>query len=126
MLFAMAQAIFISNPEKFTRIRNRIDGVLFELMQPVQMHPAIVSRIKIMSNLDISERNCLRTAKFPAIVGGKSVDLRVSVLPTSNGEKVVIRVLESRSIMGASSLVWSSILSRISEIRLLSLMGYFW
>ncbi len=95
-----ASDIHIEPKEKFTRIRYRIDGVLFEVMQsPLQMHPAIVSRIKIMSNLDISERRLPQDGKISAIVGGKSVDLRVSVLPTSNGEKVVIRILESKSIM---------------------------
>ena len=95
-----ASDIHIEPKEKFTRIRYRIDGVLFEIMQsPIQMHPAIVSRIKIMSNLDISERRLPQDGKISAIVGGKSVDLRVSVLPTSNGEKVVIRILESKSIM---------------------------
>jgi type IV pilus assembly protein PilB len=95
-----ASDIHIEPKEKFTRIRNRIDGVLFELTQaPVQMHSAIVSRIKIMSNLDISERRLPQDGKISAIVGNKSVDLRVSVIPTTNGEKVVIRVLESKSIL---------------------------
>ncbi len=95
-----ASDIHIEPKEKFTRIRYRIDGVLFEVMQsPLQMHPAIVSRVKIMSNLDISERRLPQDGKISAIVGGKSVDLRISVLPTSNGEKVVIRILESKSIM---------------------------
>jgi type IV pilus assembly protein PilB len=95
-----ASDIHIEPKEKFTRIRYRIDGVLFETMQsPLQMHPAVVSRIKIMSNLDISERRLPQDGKISAIVGGKSVDLRVSVLPTSNGEKVVIRILENKWIM---------------------------
>jgi type IV pilus assembly protein PilB len=95
-----ASDIHIEPKPKFTKIRYRIDGVLFETMQsPLQMHPAIVSRIKIMSNLDISERRLPQDGKISVIIGGANVDLRVSVLPTSMGEKVVIRILESKSIM---------------------------
>jgi type IV pilus assembly protein PilB len=61
------------------------------------MHPAIVSRIKIMSNLDISERRLPQDGKIKVTVGGRAVDLRVSTLPTNHGEKVVIRVLDSKS-----------------------------
>ncbi len=95
-----ASDIHIEPKVKFTKIRNRIDGVLFETMQsPLQMHPAIVSRIKIMSNLDISERRLPQDGKISVIIGGQNVDLRVSILPTSMGEKVVIRILESKSIV---------------------------
>jgi type IV pilus assembly protein PilB len=95
-----ASDIHIEPKQKFTKVRYRIDGVLFETMQsPLQMHPAIVSRIKIMSNLDISERRLPQDGKISVIIGGENVDLRVSVLPTSMGEKVVIRILESKSIM---------------------------
>jgi type IV pilus assembly protein PilB len=95
-----ASDIHIEPKAKNTKIRYRIDGVLFEIMQsPLQMHPAIVSRIKIMANLDISERRLPQDGKISVIVGGKNVDLRVSVLPTSTGEKVVIRILESKSIL---------------------------
>ncbi len=95
-----ASDIHIEPKRKFTKIRYRIDGVLFETMQsPTKMHPAIVSRIKIMSNLDISERRVPQDGKVAAIVGGRAVDLRVSILPTNRGEKVVIRVLDSKSIL---------------------------
>jgi len=95
-----ASDIHIEPKDKFTRIRYRIDGVLFETMQsPLKMHPAIVSRIKIMSNLDISERRLPQDGKISVIVGGRGIDLRVSTLPTNHGEKVVIRVLDSKSII---------------------------
>ena len=95
-----ASDIHIEPKDKSTKIRFRIDGVLFETMQlPFKMHPAVVSRIKIMSNLDISERRLPQDGKISVIVGGRGIDLRVSVLPTSNGEKVVIRVLDSKSII---------------------------
>jgi type IV pilus assembly protein PilB len=95
-----ASDIHIEPKDKFTKIRFRIDGVLFEMMQlPFKMHPAVVSRVKIMSNLDISERRLPQDGKISVIVGGRGIDLRVSVLPTNHGEKVVIRVLDSKSII---------------------------
>jgi len=95
-----ASDIHIEPKEKFTKIRYRIDGILFDTKQaPSKMHAAIVSRIKIMSNLDISERRIPQDGKIAVIMGGRGVDLRVSVLPTSHGEKVVIRLLDSKSIM---------------------------
>jgi len=95
-----ASDIHIEPKGNYTKIRYRIDGVLFEMMQsPLKMHPAIVSRVKIMSNLDISERRLPQDGKISVIVGGREIDLRVSVLPTNHGEKVVIRVLDSKSIM---------------------------
>lgn len=95
-----ASDIHIEPKDKFTKIRYRIDGVLFEAKQaPAKMHPALVSRIKIMANLDISERRIPQDGKVSVIVGGRPVDLRVSTLPTNHGEKTVIRVLDSRSIL---------------------------
>ncbi len=94
-----ASDIHIEPKEKHTRIRYRIDGVLFEAMQaPQKMHPAIISRIKIMANLDISERRLPQDGKVAAMVGGRAIDLRISVLPTNFGEKTVIRILDSKSI----------------------------
>jgi type IV pilus assembly protein PilB len=95
-----ASDIHIEPKEKYTKIRFRIDGVLFDSTQaPAKMHPAIVSRLKIMANLDISERRVPQDGKIAVIMGGRNVDLRVSVLPTSHGEKVVIRLLDSKSIL---------------------------
>jgi type IV pilus assembly protein PilB len=95
-----ASDIHIEPKEKATKVRYRIDGVLFETAQSsLKMHPAIVSRIKIMSNLDISERRLPQDGKVKVSIGGRGIDLRVSTLPTNNGEKVVIRVLDSKSIM---------------------------
>jgi type IV pilus assembly protein PilB len=95
-----ASDIHIEPKEKFTRIRYRIDGVLFEIMQsPLKIHPAVISRIKIMSNLDISERRLPQDGKISVIVGGRVIDLRISVLPTNRGEKIVVRILDCRSIM---------------------------
>jgi type IV pilus assembly protein PilB len=94
-----ASDIHIEPKEKETKIRYRIDGVLFEAMKaPQKMHPAIVSRVKIMADLDISERRVPQDGKVNALVGGRAIDLRISVLPTNHGEKTVIRILDSKSI----------------------------
>jgi len=95
-----ASDIHIEPKDKFSKIRCRIDGVLFETKQsPIKMHPAIVSRIKIMSNLDISERRLPQDGKISVLVSARAIDLRVSTLPTKHGEKVVIRILDSNSIL---------------------------
>ena len=94
-----ASDIHIEPKEKALKIRYRIDGVLFEAMNPPHsMHAAIVSRLKIMANLDISERRLPHDGRIRASMHGRKVDLRVSTLPTTFGEKVVIRILDNRSI----------------------------
>ena len=95
-----ASDIHIEPKEKHTKIRYRIDGMLFDMRQvSCKMHPALVSRVKIMSNLDISERRVPQDGKIAVRMGGRAIDLRVSILPTSHGEKVVIRLLDSSSIL---------------------------
>src|SRR5262249_14521738 len=89
-----ASDIHIEPKEKALNIRYRIDGVLFAAMNPPwTMQPAIVSRLKIMSNLDISERRLPQDGRIRAVVHGRKVDLRLSTLPTAYGEKVVMRIL---------------------------------
>ena len=83
-----ASDIHIEPKEKYTKIRYRIDGVLFETRQaPAKMHAAIVSRVKIMSNLDISERRVPQDGKIAVIMGGRGIDLRVSVRPPATAKK---------------------------------------
>jgi len=95
-----ASDIHIEPGEKKMRVRYRIDGILFEVMSPPQtMHAALVSRLKIMSNLDISERRLPQDGRIRAIVSNRYVDFRVNTLPTTQGEKGVIRILDNRSIL---------------------------
>jgi len=105
-----ASDIHIEPREKEVRIRMRIDGVLFDQpAPPVKMHPAVISRLKILSNLDISERRLPQDGRIRATVAGKQVDLRISMLPLTHGEKCVIRVLDSRAIsVGLEQLGMSS------------------
>ena len=94
-----ASDIHIEPSETKLRVRYRIDGILFEtLSPPVAMHAALVSRIKIMANLDISERRLPQDGRIRAMIHGRVIDLRVSTLPTTAGEKTVIRILDRNSI----------------------------
>jgi type IV pilus assembly protein PilB len=94
-----ASDIHIEPGEKRLRVRFRMDGILFEQpAPPVQMHAAIVSRLKIMATLDISERRLPQDGRIRASVHRRSIDLRVSTLPTVHGEKCVIRILDNRAI----------------------------
>ncbi len=94
-----ASDIHIEPQDKRLRIRYRIDGLLFDSMSPPhRMHAAIVSRLKIMANLDISERRLPQDGRIRAIVRGRKLDLRLSTLPTGCGEKAVMRILDQRSI----------------------------
>ncbi|MCH8005201.1 MAG: Flp pilus assembly complex ATPase component TadA [Planctomycetes bacterium] len=94
-----ASDIHIEPEEKSLKVRYRIDGVLFEMMSPPKkMHPAIISRIKIMANLDIAERRLPQDGRIRVSVLGHKLDLRISTIPTPNGEKVVMRILDTRAI----------------------------
>lgn len=94
-----ASDIHIEPAEKRIKVRFRIDGVLFEMMNPpAGMSAAITSRLKIMANLDISERRIPQDGRIRCTVAGRKLDLRVSTLPTPYGEKTVMRILDTRSI----------------------------
>jgi type IV pilus assembly protein PilB len=87
--------IHIEPFEKEIKLRYRIDGVLYDSPPPPKkMQAAIVSRIKIMSDLDIAERRLPQDGRFRVRAQGREVDFRVSCLPTSFGEKIVMRVLD--------------------------------
>lgn len=92
-----ASDIHIEPGDKDLRVRFRVDGSLFEKMRPPhQMLPAVVSRIKIMSGLDISERRVPQDGGITVMLHKRPVDLRVSTLPGKFGEKVVMRVIDNR------------------------------
>ena len=90
-----ASDLHLEPGEKDLRVRSRIDGVLHEVMTtPRAVSGALVSRVKIMADLDISERRVPQDGRVGLRVNGRSIDLRVATLPTIYGEKVVIRVLD--------------------------------
>lgn len=94
-----ASDIHIEVGDKSLKVRFRIDGELFEMMQPpAKMAAAIVSRLKIMGNLDISERRLPQDGRIRCTVQNRKLDLRMSTLPTTYGEKVVLRILDTKSI----------------------------
>ncbi len=81
-------------------VRFRVDGVLKEITQvPRQLANGVASRIKIMADLDISERRLPQDGRVGITVGGKSLDLRIATLPTVHGEKIVIRILDKSNVM---------------------------
>ena len=94
-----ASDIHIEPYKRVLRIRYRIDGALTEVMSPsYRMGPAIASRIKLMASLDISERRIPQDGHISLKVGDKSIDLRVSTLPTAHGEKIVMRIAEQSGL----------------------------
>jgi type IV pilus assembly protein PilB len=95
-----ASDILIEALEKAMRIRLRIDGMLHQTeVLPLSFHPFIVSRIKVISNLDISEHRFPQDGQFKIKLKDKEVEFRVSVVPSVSGEKVTIRVLDKSSAM---------------------------
>ncbi len=94
-----ASDIHFEAMEKTSRLRYRIDGALVERPSPPKaLHNAVVSRIKIMSNLDIAERRKPQDGRFKIKALKKEVDVRVSILPTVHGEKVVMRILDKANL----------------------------
>jgi type IV pilus assembly protein PilB len=83
-----------------TTIRIRVDGILRDLMDvPVRLQDSLVSRIKILADMDIAERRAPQDGRIQVVIGPQRRDLRVSTLPTQYGEKVVIRLLDTRSAL---------------------------
>ncbi len=95
-----ASDIHVEPYEKDFRVRFRIDGVLYEVMKPpMKLRNAIISRLKIMSELDISERRLPQDGRIKLKLGkGKEMDFRVSICPTLFGEKVVMRLLDKSNL----------------------------
>ncbi|MFN3821242.1 MAG: type II secretion system ATPase GspE [bacterium] len=94
-----ASDIHIEPEENLVRVRFRVDGVMREVYtQPKKLQGAIISRIKIMSNLDIAERRLPQDGRIQIAVEGKQIDLRVSTLPTVYGENVVMRILDKSNL----------------------------
>src|SRR5439155_21791389 len=94
-----ASDIHIEPDDGALRVRNRVDGVLYEkLNPPAQMMAPIVSRVKIMAGLDIAERRLPQDGGIHVLMEGRPIDLRVSTLPNTHGEKVVIRIIDNTRV----------------------------
>lgn len=104
-----ASDIHIEPDKKKLRIRYRVDGILYEVMtNKLDFHPAIVSRLKVMANMDIAERRMPQDGRIQVMVEGRTVDLRFSSMPGILGEKIVLRVLDkSNAILDLNLLGYS-------------------
>lgn len=90
-----ASDIHIEPYEKEALVRFRLDGVLRTVLSPsIQIAPLLISRIKVMSKLDIAERRLPQDGRMTVRLGGRSIDLRISTMPSSHGERVVMRLLD--------------------------------
>jgi type II secretory ATPase GspE/PulE/Tfp pilus assembly ATPase PilB-like protein len=95
-----ASDIHIETGDDAVHVKYRIDGVLQPAMRPIakSFHSSIVSRVKVMAELDIAEKRVPQDGRFKVRMPGKTVDFRVSVMPSAHGEDVVIRILDKESI----------------------------
>ncbi len=93
-----ASDIHFEPSEKGLVVRYRVDGVLYPVLTPSKrLQPSIIARIKVMAGLNIAEKRLPQDGRFGIRTGGKDVDIRVSALPTSHGERVVLRLLEKEN-----------------------------
>ena len=90
-----ASDIHIEPYEDYVSVRFRVDGILTEVLRPTErIAPMLSARIKVMSNLDIAEKRVPQDGRMSLKLGEKWIDIRVSTLPSSHGEKVVLRILD--------------------------------
>ncbi|MCA1933537.1 MAG: Flp pilus assembly complex ATPase component TadA [Calditerrivibrio sp.] len=125
-----ASDIHIEPDEDKLRIRYRIDGILIEVLSlNSTLHPAITSRLKIMSGMNIAEKRVPQDGRFKIVASGKDIDFRVSTLPTNFGEKLVLRILDrSKALLDLKNIgmddynlsVYESIVSKPYGIILIS------
>jgi type IV pilus assembly protein PilB len=95
-----ASDIHVEPTDRDLRIRFRVDGVLHEVMRsPKAIQAGVISRLKVMSDIDIAERRVPQDGRMSLNVGGKPIDLRVATLPTVHGEKVVMRILDKNQAL---------------------------
>ncbi len=94
-----ASDIHVETQDREVVVKYRIDGVLYQAMQPIDKrhHSTIISRIKVMSELDIAEKRIPQDGRFKVRFSGRTIDFRVSIMPTVHGEDAVIRILDKES-----------------------------
>ena len=95
-----ASDIHIETGDDAVHVKYRIDGVLQPAMRPIakQFHSSIISRVKVMAELDIAEKRVPQDGRFKVRMPGKTIDFRVSIMPSVHGEDAVIRILDKESI----------------------------
>jgi general secretion pathway protein E len=115
-----ASDIHIEPYEKELEVRIRVDGVLRKILSPPKIiQDALISRVKIMANLDIAEKRLPQDGRIRLLIGGRDIDIRVSIIPTTYGERAVLRLLDRmQGILG----LWEVGLSKDDEKRLEALL----
>ena len=94
-----ASDIHIEPFQKELKVRYRIDGILYQrLTPPKRYQPAMISRLKVMAKLDIAEKRLPQDGRIPIKIADKEIDIRVSIIPTTFGERVVLRLLDKSSV----------------------------
>jgi type IV pilus assembly protein PilB len=95
-----ASDIHIETRDREVIIKYRVDGVLYQAMDPIdkRFHSSIISRIKVMSELDIAEKRVPQDGRFKLKIKGRTIDFRVSIMPSVHGEDAVIRILDKESV----------------------------
>ncbi len=95
-----ASDVHLEPYENEFRVRHRVDGILHNVLSPPKKYQAaIVSRIKIMARLNIAERRLPQDGRIKIVIGGRPIDIRVSVIPTANGERIVLRLLDQSNLL---------------------------
>jgi general secretion pathway protein E len=117
-----ASDIHIETYESRVLVRNRIDGVLQEVLEIQRaIAPLVISRVKVMAKLDIAEKRIPQDGRISLRIGGHNIDVRVSTLPSNHGERVVLRILDKQAaqldlnLLGMSASATKSIRSMIAE-----------
>jgi type IV pilus assembly protein PilB len=95
-----ASDIHIETRERDVMVKYRVDGVLYAAMDPIdkRFHSSIISRVKVMSELDIAEKRIPQDGRFKLKIKGRAIDFRVSIMPSVHGEDAVIRILDKESV----------------------------
>lgn len=125
-----ASDIHIEPYEKEIDVRIRVDGILHRVLSPPKIiQDALISRVKVMANLDIAEKRLPQDGRIRVLIGGKDIDIRVSIVPTTFGERVVLRLLDRKQgLMGLNELglgrqkeeVFNQLLNRTNGIILVT------
>ena len=117
-----ASDIHIEPYEKGIDVRFRVDGILSKVLSPPKIiHDALISRIKIIAGLDIAEKRLPQDGRIQLLVGGKNIDIRVSIIPTALGERAVLRLLDRQAgilglrMLGLSDSLLKSVKSALSR-----------
>jgi len=122
-----ASDIHVESTSSGARVRYRVDGVLFDkVMIPKPLMLQVISRFKILANINIAEKRIPQDGKFRAAVDGNEIDLRVSTFPSINGEKVVVRILDrSKNMINLDSLGFSETMFKTFNDLVQKSSGFF-